>query len=157
MAAPKVLHGARAQLMIVDPNSGDSKPVGIFNNVSYSLVYDTQPAFILGRFSPAEIGYTAQEPIQITATGWRVVNAGPHRVGKVPRLQDLIRHEYIELALFDRQTNQRVAKVHSVRPTGYSTTVTSRQLEEITVTFTGLLLDDEDTDNVETAGASDLP
>src|SRR5216683_1874998 len=157
MAPPKVLHGARAQLMIVDPNTGDSKVVGIFNNVSYSLIYDAQPVFILGRFSAAEIGYTAMEPIQVTATGWRVVNAGPHRVAKVPRLQDLIRHEYCELALFDRQTNQRVAKIHGLRSTGYSTTVTSRQLEEITVTWMGLLLDDEDTDNVEGTGASDLP
>ena len=50
-----------------------------------------------------------------------------------------------------------MAKIHSVRPTGYSTTINARQLEEVTVTFRGLLVDDEDTTNAESPGASTLP
>lgn len=153
----KTVTGARAQLMIVDPNTGEGKVMGIFNNVSLGLTYGAEPIFILGRYSPAEIVYTSQEAVTVTASGWREVNFGPHVIAKVPRLQDLLQHEYIELAIFDRQTNQRIAKIHSVRPTSWSTTIANRQPEEIQVTFLGLLVDDESVTNAETPGASDLP
>lgn len=153
----KVMTGARAQLMIVDPNTGEGRVVGIFNNVSYGLTYGAEPIFLLGRYSPDEIVYTSQEAVAITASGWRVVDQGPHALAKVPKLADLLRHEYIELAIFDRQTNKRIAKIHSVRPTSYNTTLANRQPEEISITFMGLLVDDESTDNTELPGASTLP
>lgn len=156
MASAKTMHGARAQLMIADPG-GTAKVVGIFNNVSVGLTYDVQPVFLLGRSSPDELVYTAQEPVSITASGFRVVGAGPHQTGRVPNLRDLLTHEYIELAILDRQTGKQIHKIHSVRPTGYQTTLSARSLEEITVTFTGLLLDDEDTTNTERPDASTLP
>lgn len=163
MAAPKVMSGARAKLAIVDPNTGQAVVVGIFNNVSYGLTYDVQPAYILGRYSPAELDYTAQEPVSITCSGWRVVKQGPHVTARVPKLQDLLTADYLELTVIDRQTeandpnNARIAKFHSVRPTGYSTTITARQLEEVTVTFVGLLVDDESTTNAEHSSAANLP
>jgi hypothetical protein len=49
MAAPKVMSGARAKFGIVDPATGKARYLGIFNNVSYGLTYDAQPAYILGR------------------------------------------------------------------------------------------------------------
>lgn len=153
----KVMTGARAQLMIVDPNTGEGRVVGIFNNVSYGLTYGAEPIFLLGRYSPDEIVYTAQEAVSVTASGWRVVDAGPHALAKVPKLADLLNHEYIELAIFDRQTNKRIAKIHSVRPTSYNTTLANRQPEEVSITFLGLLVDDESTDNTELPGASTLP
>lgn len=157
MAAPKVMSGARAKLGIVDPATGLATYIGIFNSASYSLTYDAQPAYILGRYSPAEIDYTAQEPVQITCAGWRIIDSGPHAVAKVPALQDLLTHEYLSLVLTDRQTNKNMATFHFVRPTGYSSTVTARQLEEVTVTFVGILVDDESTQNSESASAVDLP
>lgn len=153
----KVMTGARAQLMIVDPNTGEGKVMGIFSNVSYGLTYGAEPIFILGRYSPDEIVYTSQEAVSIQASGWRVIDAGPHTVAKVPKLADLLRHEYIELAIFDRQTNKRIAKIHSVRPTSYSTSLANRQPEEVSITFMGLLVDDESTENAELPGASQLP
>lgn len=153
----KVMTGARGQLMIVDPNTGQGRVAGIFNNVSWGLTYGAEPIFLLGRFSPDEIVYTSQEAVVVNASGWRVVNAGPHTVGKMPKLADLLTHEYLELAIFDRQTNQRIAKIHSVRPTSYNTTLAQRQAEEVSITFMGLLVDDEDTDNTELPSASTLP
>lgn len=147
--APKVMSGARAKLQIFDPNTNSAQTLGIFANVSYALAYDAQPAYILGRYSAAEIDYTAQEPVQITASGFRVVGQGAHKHASVPKLQDLLTHEYISLQIVDRQTGQAIAKITNVRPTGYSTSISARQLEEITVNFIGILVDDEDTQNEE--------
>jgi hypothetical protein len=44
-----------------------------------------------------------------------------------------------------------------VRPTGYSTTISARNLEEITVTFVGIFVDDESTQNAEDPTSVDLP
>lgn len=152
----KVMTGARAQLIVTDPTTNTGKVVGIFNNVSWGLAYDAQPIYILGRYSPAETVYTGQEPVSISATGWRAVDSGPHVAAKVPNLLDLMNHEYMELAVFDRQTNKMIAKIHSVRPTGYSTSVAARGVQEVSVSFIGLLVDDESTTNAELPGASDL-
>jgi hypothetical protein len=158
MAAPKVMSGARAKFGILDPATGQAKYLGIFNNVSYGLTYDAQPAYILGRYSPAEIDYTAQEPVQITASGWRVIDHGPHADGKVPNLKDLLKHEYLTLTIVDRQNpSKNIAVFRDVRPTGYSTTISARNLEEITVTFVGIFVDDESTANAEDPSALDLP
>ena len=97
MAPPKTLHGARATLSI------DGKIVGLYSQVSYGVQYDVQPAYILGRHSPGELVYTAQEPVQISCTGFRVFNNGPHGDAKVPKLQDLLNHSDISISVFDRQ------------------------------------------------------
>ena len=98
MAQQQILSGARCQLII------NGRIVGLFTQVSYGVSYDAQPSYILGRYSPAEITYAGQEAIAINASGYRVVDAGPHTVADVPRLQDLLNHEDISIALFDRKT-----------------------------------------------------
>lgn len=160
--ASKTMTGARAKLYVIDPNTGRNEVVGIFNNVSYGLTYDAQPIYILGRHSPAEIVYTAQEPVRVTATGWRVVRSGAHKAAGVPNLKDLLKHEYLTLVVQDRQTeadgkNPNVATIRSVRPISYDTTIANRNPSEITCTFMGLLVDDESTENSEAPGATDLP
>jgi hypothetical protein len=155
---PKVMSGARAKLGILDPATGQAQYLGIFNNVSYGLTYDAQPAYILGRYGPAEIDYTAQEPVNISASGWRVINHGAHADAKVPNLKDLLNHEYLTLTIVDRQNpNVNIATFRNVRPTGYSTTLSARNLEEITVTFVGIFVDDESTSNAEHPTALSLP
>lgn len=162
MAAPKVMSGARAKLGIYDPSTGKTRVVGLFNNVSYGLTYETQPAYILGRYSPAEIDYTAQNEVSISCSGYRVIDHGAHVEAGVPKLQDLLTSDYIELAIIDRQreasgADGRIAKFRQVRPTGYSTTISARNLEELSVTFVGILVDDESTTNNENVGSTDLP
>lgn len=152
----RTMTGARAQLIVADATTEDGKVVGIFNNISWGLAYDAQPIYVLGRYSPAETVYTAQEAVNVSATGFRAVDAGPHVSAKVPNLADLMNHEYMELAVFDRQSNQQICKIHSVRPTGYSTSLAARGVQEVTINFIGLLVDDESTENAELPGASDL-
>jgi hypothetical protein len=156
------MSGARAKLGIVDKATGQPRIIGLFNSVSYGLTYDTQPAYILGRFSPAEIDYTAANEVNIQCSGFRVIGHGAHREASVPKLQDLLLHEYIELTIIDRQRealgqDARIAKFRNVRPTGYSTGMNARNLSELTVNFVGIMVDDEDTTNTEGPLATALP
>jgi hypothetical protein len=162
MAAPKTMNGARAKLGIYDPSTGQTRYIGIFQNVSYGLTFQAEPVYILGKFAAAEIDYTSQDVVQITASGWRVIEHGPHVEAGVPRLQDLLSHEYLELAISDRQREAqgkdgRIAKFRNVRPVGYSTQISARQLEEVTVNFVAILVDDESTTNNEHPSAMQLP
>ncbi len=160
MSGANVVSGARCKVYIGASGSTDtqnSQPVGIFNSISYGLTYDALPVFILGRYSAAEIDYTAQDVIGITCSGWRVVNHGAHADGQLPKLQDLLNADYISMIVEDRKTGAKLASITSVRPTGYSTTISARQLEEITVNFVGILVSDETAENDEAAGSTDLP
>jgi hypothetical protein len=156
----KVMTGARALLGVYNPNTGSTTTLGIFNNVSFGLTYEVQPAFILGRYSAAELDYVAQDVVSIHCSGYRVVNHGPHVDGQLPKLQDLLNSDYIELAIVDRQLppgSAPIAHFRSVRPTGYSTTISARNLEEISMSFQGLLVNDESATNNENVGSADLP
>jgi hypothetical protein len=157
MSPPKTVHGARCQVIIADPNTGTAGVVGLFNSISYGLAFDVQDVFLLGRYSADETVYTAQETVNVSASGFRVVGQGPHKGAHIPALQTLLNHEYLQLAVYDRQTNQLIAKISNVRPTGFSTTINARQLEEISVSFKGILVSDEDTENAEPVGSSTLP
>jgi hypothetical protein len=151
MAAPKTMHGARALVSV------NGKVVGIFNSLSYDYTLDLQPINILGRFSPAELVHTGAEPVTVRASGWRVVGQGPHVVASVPQIQELLTTGYIEFTVLDRTTNQRVAKIHSVKSTGYATSFTAKTAQEVTFNYVGLMVDDESTQMSEAPGASDLP
>lgn len=157
MAPPKVVHGARCQVIIADPNRGTAGVVGLFNSISYGLAYDTQDVFLLGRVSADEIVTTAQETVNVSCSGFRVVGQGPHTGAHITSLQDVLTAEYLQLAVYDRQTNKLIAKISNVRPVGFSTTINARQLEEISVSFKGILVGDEDVDNAEPVGSSTLP
>lgn len=149
--ASKTFHGARAQLFV------NGEPVGIFHNVQYSFTYDTQVPFILGRSGAAEVVLTGQEPVQVTASGYRVVSAGPFKIASLSKLQDMLNAGDISLALWDRQTGKFVMKVAPAKATGFSAGVGQKQLSEVTVHFLGIRLSDEDTENAEAADAADLP
>lgn len=151
------MHGARGKVFIADPNTGKPELIGIFNSITWGLTYDVQPVFLLGRSGPDELVYTAQEPITVSCGGFRVVGAGVHKLAKMPNVKDLLTHEYLQLVINDRQTGRDIAKIHSVRPVSYGTTLTARNLEEINITYMGLLVDDEDTQLAERPDAATLP
>lgn len=158
----KTMTGARARLSVYDPATGKSRVMGIFQSVSYGMTFQTEAVWLLGRFSAAEIDYTSQDLVSITCSGYRVIDHGPHAEAAIPRLQDLLSHEYLELAISDRQReiggkDGRIAKFRQVRPVGYSTQISARQLEEITVNFVAILVDDESTTNNEHPSAVILP
>lgn len=159
---PKVMSGPRALVGIYDPATGKTRIIGLFSNVSYSLSYETQAANILGAYAPVEIDYVGQNEVPITCSGYRVIDHGAHVDPAVPKLQDLLTHEYIELTIIDRQRQNaggdgRIAKFRNVRPTGYSSGMQARNLTELTVNFVAIHVDDESATNNEAAGAANLP
>jgi hypothetical protein len=157
----KTLHGARSVLWI-----GNSM-AGIFNSCSYGVQYDISPVFILGRFSAAELVYTGMEVIGLTMAGFRVTDHGPFSVidketgaRLVPRLQDLLAYDDISVSLHDRletDPNKPIMIVTNCKPVGFNSSMSARALSDLTVTMQGLHLSDEEQDNDESPGSSDLP
>lgn len=152
-----VVSGPRCKLGRLDPSSGVVRYFGIFESVSYGLTYDCQPVFLLGRWTAASLDYTAVEPVQVSCTGWRVVNHGPHTDGGLPKIQDLLTADYQLLSIVDRKTHAVIATIRDVRPTGYSTGVAARQLSQLSMSYIGIIADDEDTDNSEASDSVFLP
>jgi hypothetical protein len=152
----KVLSGARAKLGFYDGNQ--VKYVGIFSDVSYGCTYDVQPAWILGRYSAAELDYTAQEICHITANGYRVVGHGWWADAGFPSLSQLMSHNYMTMSVLDRQTGAEIARIDSVRPVAATGGFSARQLSTSTHTYQGLLVNDESQpNNTESPGAMFLP
>jgi hypothetical protein len=162
MAKSKVMHGARAVVWV------GSTPAGIFNNVSVQVGLDVAPAYILGRFSPAELVYVGAEVVNLSMTGFRVMKNGPFSLADVesgsrlvPFLQDLMTYDDISVSLHDRSeadpTASTIMQVFYVKPTGFSESVGARGLMELTVNMQGLTFGDEEGDSAESKGAADLP
>lgn len=154
MAQSETMHGGRARLIL------GNQIIGIFTDVSYGVVYDNQPIYVLGAFGPVEIVLTGQEAVSINATGWRVVGTGPHseKGGAVPKLQDLLTHEDTFIEIFDRKNSSKaIMTVKGVRPTGYSTSISSRGVQQIQVSMIGLTVEDESGEQGEAAGATSFP
>jgi hypothetical protein len=147
--AAKVISGARAKVLIVDPNTGKSGVIGIWNNFSYNMTVDVQPSFILGRYSAAALTTTGVEPVSITAQGWRIVNHGPFVDGHLMNIKDILKQESLMMQVIDRQTGAPIATIIGCYPTGTSSTVSAKQLMEMTNTYVGLLLSDESAENNE--------
>lgn len=156
---PQVMHGSRAILWITK-NNGVAKAVGIFNNVSYQLNYDTTPVFILGRFNPVEIVITGQEPVTVTASGWRVVDHGPFTVG-LPHLGELLAGDYkITLSIVDRQAkpgDPAILEVVDCVAHGFSSSSAAKSIQEMTINFTGIALRDESAPEDADGGAKTYP
>lgn len=145
-----ILNGARAQLIV------NGRIVGVFTTCSWGLAYDAAPAYILGAYAPVEITYTGQEPVSVTAAGFRVVENGAHVAAGVPKLQELMAHEDVTLSISDRQTGKTIMLVKGVRPLAYDTDVSARSISTFTVRFMGLKVEDESGAHAESPGASTL-
>ncbi len=137
----KTVSGARCKLYV------NGQIVGIFSSVSYGVTYDASPIYILGRYNAAELVYTGMDVVNVTCTGFRVMDNGPYEAASVPQLQDLLNHEDITLQIIDRQatdpTKANVMTVSGVRPLGFSTSSSARGVNDLTVNFQGMLLEDE--------------
>lgn len=142
MATQNVFHGSRAVVQIAGA-SGSVNTIGIFTSCTWSVNYDTNPAFILGRYSPAEITYTGQDAINISATGYRVVDQGAYQSCSLPQLNQLMSADDLTIQIVDRQTGKAIFTAVHCRPTGYNSGVTARATSDITVNFLGLRAHDE--------------
>lgn len=137
MALSQILTGARAKVLI------NGSVVGLFSNCSWSVRQDKQPAFILGRYNPAEITPTTQEPVQMTLTGYRVVNAGPYKVANATLLKNLLFEEDFAVTIIDRRTGEVVFTAVGCRVTGWSSGVAARGVSDIRIEVIGIRGEDE--------------
>jgi len=154
--SPKTFHGARAIVKMIGSDNVN-RTCGTFSSFSYGLTFDVSPVPILGRHSVAELVYTGAEPVRCNATGWRVIDNGPHLAGGLPHLKDLLTASYIEIIVVDRQDpTKEICRISSVRPESYSTTITAKSLNEMTHSFVGIMVEDESGPNDEAAGAAEL-
>lgn len=149
--AQNIMHGARAQLLI------EGKVVGLFSQVSYGVNYDAQPSYILGRHSAAEITYTGQEPISISATGFKVVDKGAFVSAGVPQLNELMTFVDLKLSIFDRLTNKEIMTCYEVKPVSFSTGLAARSISDFQVSFLATRLSEDNLSGNEGTGASEIP
>jgi hypothetical protein len=136
--------GARGKLFV------NGKLIGLFSNVSYGVTLGLQPIYTLGRYNAQELVYTDYSPIDVRASGFRVIDHGPHQIdgssssiNSVPMLQDLLNHSDISLTIADRQSGKDLLTVTGVRPTGYDSASSARGLHELNVSFMGIVASDE--------------
>lgn len=137
MATAKNFTGARAKLII------NGKTVGLFSNCSWSIRQGKEPAFILGRFNPAEITPTFQEAVRMSLTGYRVVDAGPYAVASATLLRDLLNEEDFAIEILDRQSNKTVFRAVGCRVEGWSSGAAARGVSDLRVDVIGIKGEDE--------------
>lgn len=159
--AAQTLSGARAKVSIVKPGVAPIL-VGVFDNISYGLAYDLQPVYVLGNLQPVESVYTAQEPVRVSASGFRVYDQGPFVQGAMPTVSELLAHEYLTFEIFDRQTDQKVAVIKDLRPQNFDSGFSARQLTQMSLSYLGLSIADEsfkdaDYNNVDRTDATKWP
>lgn len=147
----KTVTGGRAKVFV------NNKLVGIFESCNYNRVYGTEAIHILGRYTPAEIVYTSVEAVTITCSGFRVVGQGVHVLPAVPHIQDILNFQPFVLTVTDRQTNKNLATIQGVLPNGDNGNFNAKASSRVTVNYQGLIMSDEDGDQSESQGASDLP
>jgi hypothetical protein len=151
-----VLHGARAKLGFYDGTNFN--PVGIFSDVSWSVAYDVQGAWILGRYTAAATEYVAQDLVHVNATGYRIVNHSWYSDAQFPKLYNLATAGYLTMQLEDRQSGATIGKISKLRPATASVGFSPRALSAVTHTYIGILYSDETAlDNDEAVGAMTLP
>lgn len=133
----------------------NGQTIGVFSQISYGVSYDNTPVYVLGRFSPTEIVISGQDPISVSATGWRTVQTpnnpastyngpyGPEGSIDMFKLQNLLQVDDATLTLIDRETGNALATVIGMKVVSYSTNLTSRGLQELTVNMIGVILFDE--------------
>jgi hypothetical protein len=137
MAKAQILTGARAKVMI------KGKVVGLFTQCSWSIRQEKQPAYIVGRYHPAEITPTTQEPVQMTLNGYRVVDSGPYKVASATLLKQLLNEEDFTVTIIDRQTKKTIFQAVGCRVTGWSSGVAARGISDIRLDIVGIKGEDE--------------
>lgn len=137
MATAKILTGARAKVSI------NGNIVGLFANCSWSIRQDKSPAYILGRYNPAEITPTSQEPVSLSLTGYRVVDSGPYAVANATLLRNLLSEEDFDVTVTDRQTGKAIFTAVGCRVSGWSSGVAARGVSDIRVDIIGIRGEDE--------------
>jgi hypothetical protein len=131
--------------------------VGIFTDVSWSYGLLDAEVDILGAMAPIGIEYVGATSIQCRASGWRVVGKGLFTLGIVPPLKDLLQYKDLIVELQDRITKKKICRVTDVKPLGFDSGVAAKQLSNVSVTFKGLRIIEDDMTSNDEDGAAALP
>jgi hypothetical protein len=150
----KIMTGARALIYV------GGKQIGFFSSCDWSYQLRVEPAYILGRYSVAELTYTDAEVVTVRCAGFRpfdkTENFGPHQSlngGKlVPTLAELASANSIDIVIVDRETNRAVMQVQEARCTGYNTSLRAREQQTISMDFMGKRVSAEGAENVVEGG-----
>jgi hypothetical protein len=140
MATPKTMTGARAKVFV------DGVLVGLFDSCDVSTSIGTEPIFLLGRYSAAEIVPTSYEIVSLNCSGFRLIGNGGHVLPKFPKLQDLLNLETITITVTDRQANAGdppILTVLNCVPTSYSTGYSAKSNSRIRISYQGISAQDE--------------
>ena len=137
MGKATILTGARAKITIA------GHPVGLFSQCSWSIKQNKEPAFILGRFHPAEITPTTQEPVTISLSGYRVVDNGPYKAASATLLQNLLNEEDFTVIVTDRQSKKTIFSASGCRVQGWSSGVAARGVSDIRIDIIAMIAEDE--------------
>ena len=162
MSRPKIIDGARSVIWM-----GNTQ-IGIFNSTSLSASLDIATAYILGRYTAASQQYVGASPVQLSCTGYRVINHGPLAVVDTTtnaRLfaayQDMALYDGLQVSIHDPSesdpTKSLIMQVFEVYPVSFNNNIASRSLSEFSVTFQGLTWGDETDNSIEPAYSASLP
>lgn len=143
--------GARAKVKV------DGKVVGVFDSCQYGANVGNEPVHILGRYSADEIAITSYEAIQVSCSGFRVIDNGVHTLPKAPKLQDLLNFQRVQLEIVDRQTKKTIMIVKECVPTSWGEGQNAKGTTKFNITYVGTVLSDEKGNQVESKGAASLP
>ena len=152
IAKSNILTGPRAKVFI------NSNPAGLFTSVTWSNRQEKIPTHIIGRYNPAEIVPTSQDAIQLSLSGYRVIDSGPYQALHATALRDLLHEEDFSIAIQDRQTGKIIFQVVGCRVQGWSSGVNARAISDIRLDVIGIRADDEYTSQLgdEDVGASNI-
>ena len=149
--AQKTMTGARAKVRV------DGNIVGVFDSCQYGANIGTEPIHILGRYSADEISITSYEAIQVSCSGFRIVDQGVHVLPAAPQLQDLLNFDTVQLEVEDRQSNSNIMIVKNCVPQSWSEAQQAKGTTRFNITYLGTILSDESGDQDESDGATTLP
>lgn len=148
----KTMNGARFKLYV------KNVLCGIFDSCSYAINVGAEPVHLLGRFGPAEIVPTSYEAVTVNCSGFRLIGNGAHILPAMPRLQDLLNLEDVQLVGVDRQdtTNKPILTVDGCIAINHSGGYNAKATSRIQVTYLGIKASDESGEQSE-VGAVELP
>lgn len=142
MAKSQILTGARAVLQFINP-AGQAKTVGVFTTANWSVRQEKAPAFILGRFNPAELTPVSQEAVAISLSGFRVVDASPYEIANATALKGLLDEEDFVLQVVDRRTKKVIFRASGCRVSSWSSGVQARSISDVRLEVVAIIAEDE--------------
>lgn len=161
----RIMTGARALVYV------GGKQIGFFSSCDWGYATRVEPAYILGRYSVAELTYVDAEPVTVSCAGFRALsenattgNNGPHQTlptgaGLVPTLTQLIEAPSVDIEIYDRaDPNKLIMRVIDAKAVRYATSLRAREQETISIEFMGKRVSAEfDENNVEGRNAATFP